>query len=129
MTTDYVIPDVSPQTILIILEDDDETLVLDEGSSYRIELPTDQDYALRKRIALARALKAPPDDLPQGSSKSIVFLNKTQDPNNSWFTGSTVSLSHPEIVLEHIVSLLEARGIETTWYSEHDEYWDIADEG
>ena len=120
MATEFVIPDVTTDQVLRVLQIDDDMVVIDNGNDYIIEMPIDPGYSLQKRMAIARIVDMPGDDIQQGGNKASIFLNKTDDVN-CWFTGYATSVRQPEIILDRVVELLEAHGIESSWMSEHDE--------
>lgn len=128
MSTSYVIPDITTAQVLQVLQADDDIIVIDNGDDYIVEMPIDPSYSLQKRMALARFMDVPGDDIQQGSNKASVFLSKTDDVN-CWFMGYATSIRQPELILDRIIELLDAHGIEASWISEHDEgYFELLDD-
>jgi hypothetical protein len=134
MSTSYVIPGATSEQVLSVLQTDDNMVVINDDDHYVIEMPIDLNYSLQKRMALARATEQPGDDIQQGGNKASIFLIKSEDGTEDfcWFVGFATSIRHPELVLDRIVELLDAHGIESSWMSEYDEgfgdYMDGSDE-
>jgi hypothetical protein len=119
MSTSYVIPNTTPQQILQTAEQIPDLLITDEGDHYLIRTPINPRYSLQKRTQLAQLTNTPPDDIQQGTNTASIRLYKTQDPDNTWFEMTAVSINHPEIILDKL-----AEALHTPWYSEHNEtYW------
>jgi hypothetical protein len=116
MSVGYVIPDVSQDVILSVLEIDDDIVVLDNNDNYAISMPINPRYSLKKRIGLSQAINVPPDTVQQGGGKSSITLHKTEDADNSWFSQTAASINHPEIILSKILDLLGSHGIDANWW-------------
>ena len=129
MSTGYVIPDTSQKQILFVLGDDTNISVTEENDQYIIKMPIEQEYSLKKRLGLAKVLQIAPDNIQQGNNEASVILMKTPDKTNSWFWCNSVSINHPEIVLDRIGELLEQNGFSGYWFSEQDEeYFELSED-
>ena len=125
MTIEYVILDISWQSLLQKLSEREEFAITEtEKGVIRIAIDLGRKgdkYSLHKRVALSKVIGIPPDDVQQGTNEAQIFLNQTEDTENTWLSGSAVSITHPELVLDAIV---EALG-EHSWYSEYDDMFKI----
>ena len=133
MSVGYVIPDVSQDVILSVLEIDDDIVVLDNNDSYVISMPINPLGSSDKRIAPKDHFDDTEDEY---SNKSSITLHKTEDADNSWFSQTAVSINHPEIILSRILDLLDSHGIGANWWCDatDEEYFmlgddDLGDEG
>lgn len=128
MSVNYVIPGVSKHQIIQFLEQNDDIIILYEKDYWAISTHIDTKYALRKRMALGRFANAPPDDIQQGGNKSHVNLADVPDDENAWFWCNSVSLNHPEWLLDYIVDNMPSQ-FELTYIPDTvDEYFDYMDD-
>lgn len=100
MSMGYKIPDISPTKLLQVIQTDDDILVLEHSEAYTMEY------------------------VPPGMAKSSIQLLKTEDQDNSWLWATSITLTHPEVILDRILELLDSHGIQAEWITENDEgYW------
>ena len=126
MSMGYVIYGVPPSELLDVIRSDEHISVSDGDGGYDIIYRHFDmaKYSLRKRVGLSRAINIPPDAIQQGGGTARIVLMHTDDQDDCWFWANAVSVTHPEVVLDHIVDLLEAAGVDAYWLSENDDgYW------
>jgi len=127
MSVNYIIPHVDNDTILRIINNYNNFLVLDNGDEYSIETQIPKQYALQKRIAISQFAQLAPDYVHQGGNKSYINLVKSTD-GNSWFWCNAVTHNHPEVILDFLINKLDEIGINTTYYPDtNDEYFEFMD--
>lgn len=56
---------------------------------------------------------------------SIWLITNPQDPDNAWFIGYSITQTHPNKVLDHLISLISNNLL---WTTENDDlYWELLD--
>ena len=118
MSVGYVIPNVSKEQVLNVLETMNNAFVTDDGDHYTIRVSSQVEYATPES-------NDPLDNIGRNTfGTAEIMLMKTQDEFNAWFWAHSVSTTQPNIVLDAICEKLQA-----VWYAESDrEYEEIVDE-
>tara|TARA_R110000765_G_scaffold5157_3_gene16003 strand:- start:1422 stop:1808 length:387 start_codon:yes stop_codon:yes gene_type:complete len=120
MSVGYVIPNVSKEQVLNVLETMDNAFVTDDSDHYTIRV-SPQSNSNPGTMAPKNHFDDFEDEY--GSTAEIMLM-KTQDEFNAWFWAYSVSTTQPNIVLDAICEKLQA-----VWYAESDrEYEEIVDE-
>lgn len=128
MSSGFVIPGISHGELLkrimisnlFDIQDDKEDNLVPGVIISLVLNKTHKQYAMKKRVALAKMINIPADDVAHAKVAPRIILMKTADTDNAWFWSTAQSVTNPELVLDAIIKIL---GDTYTYYSEQDEMY------
>lgn len=125
MTVAYCILNINKDKLLNLIKQNDDFKIKESEPGYlKILCASDKKYSTKKKVALGRIVGKAPDDMGDNQQYSSVFLStNSPDEENTHFTGSAVSLSDPEVVLDKLAELAEKYGHDVQVVSEYDEIY------